>query len=341
MVNYKVVEINDQKVWDGFVVSTQPQSFLQSWNWGETNSKLGKQVWRLGYYDKKTLVGVCMAIMESAKRGPHLLVPGGPVINWKNKKLVDIFVESVNNLARKERVWFVRFRPELLDNSRHRSLMKSLGFVVSPMHLHAQNTWVLDISRSEDEIMSGMRKTTRYLIRQAIGLDDLKVTFSNSNQNVSVLGQLQKETASRHRFVGFSQTLFKAQMDTFGGDEQAFLFVCYHRSIPLNAAIIIFYNDIAYYHHSASTLKFPKTPSSYLLQWEIIKEAKRRGCRKYNLWGIAPTDDPNHRFYGVTVFKKGFGGLRVDWLPAFDIPLSSFYWLTHFFEKIRKKVRRL
>ena len=80
---------------------------------------------------------------------------------------------------------------------------------------------------------------------------------------------------------------------------------------------------------------------SYFLQWQIIKEAKNRGIKYYNFWGIAPNDNPNHRFAGVTMFKTGFGGERIDWLHAHDLPISNKYWLTYLFESGRRIFRRL
>lgn len=109
----------------------------------------------------------------------------------------------------------------------------------------------------------------------------------------------------------------------------------------LSAAIIIFYGDYAYYHHSGSSSKIRPVPASYFLQWKIIQEAKKRGCKYYNFWGIAPNDNPKHRFAGVTIFKKGFGGKRINWLHAQDLPVSPLYWLTYIFETARRKRRSL
>ena len=73
----------------------------------------------------------------------------------------------------------------------------------------------------------------------------------------------------------------------------------------------------------------------------MIKEAKKRNLKHYNFWGIAPNDNPRHRFAGVTLFKTGFGGKRIDWLHARDLQISPFYYLTYFFETVRKILRRL
>ncbi len=59
------------------------------------------------------------------------------------------------------------------------------------------------------------------------------------------------------------------------------------------------------------------------------------------MWGISKTETPEHRFAGVTLFKKGFPGERVDWLHAQDLPLTKKYWITYGFENLRRIARRL
>lgn len=340
MAKYKVKELVDKSVWEDFVLSHNPKSFLQSWNWGETNKLMGGNIFRLGFFEREKLVGVCLLIKQMAKRGPHFLVPGGPVIDWSDKSLLEFVIKAIKNLAKKEHVWFVRIRPELFDTKENKTIFSKLGFVSSPMHLHAENTWVLDIDKEDEDLLMSMRKNTRYLIRksQKMGLSFYETIDVRAS---GILKKLQDETVARLKFVGFPEKLFKAQLETFGKDNQARLFTCNKGGETLVAAIIIFYGKYAYYHHSGSSSKHREIPSSYFLQWNIIKEAKKRGSKYYNFWGIAPEGSKKHRFSGVTTFKKGFGGKRVDWLHAQDLPISPLYWTTYLFETSRRIFRGL
>lgn len=297
-------------------------------------------MFRLGFFEGNKIVGGAQIIEERARRGAYFLIPGGPLVNWENKALVEHVLSELQSLAVKEKVWFIRIRPEVLDSHDSQKKFKGLGFIKSPMHLHAQNTWVLGITPSEDQLLAGMRKTTRYLIRQSLN-KGLTVEELKNPKTARVLYDLQKETVARHKFVPFPEKLFQAQLETFGKDNEASLFICKKSNVTLAAAIIIFYGDYAYYHHSGSTSKYRDLPFSYLLQWRVIQEAKKRGKIAYNFWGIAPTDDPKHRFAGVTIFKKGFGGKRIDWLPAHDLPVFPLYWLTFVFEMGRRMSRGL
>ena len=340
MAKYEVKEIRNKNTWEQFVLSRKPKSFLQSWNWGETNKLMGKKIFRLGFYAGKRLIGVCLAIKEEARRGHHLIIPGGPFIEWSKRPPVNIFIKTIKDLAQVENTLFVRARPEILDSNKSRKLLMGLGFISAPMHLHAENTWVLDIIPGEEKILRGMRKSTRYLIKKSLKMN---LTFEEmtNNKGSKLLKKLQDEAIKRHKFAGFPEKLFRAQIESFGEDNQAKLYVCSLGKIPLVASIIIFYGDYAYYHHSGSSKKAREVPASYFMQWKIIQESKKRGCQYYNLWGIAPNDNPNHRFAGVTLFKKGFGGERLDWLHAVDLPTHSLYWITYFFETVRRVARRL
>jgi len=340
MAQYQSREIKDKKVWEKFLLSQHPQSFLQSWNWGETNRLIGNQIFRRGFFKNDKLIGLCLLIKQKAKRGPHLIIPAGPIIDWKNQELVNFVNQEIKKIAKKEKVWFVRTRPEIIDSPAAKHLLKNLSFVSAPMYLHAENTWVLDITPKEEDLLLGMRKNTRYLVRKSLK-SNLKLKTTRQPSAALVLKKLQEATIRRHNFVGFPEEFFRALLKTFGTDHQAQVFVAKLEKEILAAALIIFYADTAYYYLGASSDKIRKIPASYFLQWQIIKEAKRKGFKKYNFWGIAPTNNPRHRFWGVTIFKKGFGGQRIDWLHAQDLPLTPLYWLTYVFEQGRKLRRSL
>ena len=73
-----------------------------------------------------------------------------------------------------------------------------------------------------------------------------------------------------------------------------------------------------------------------------IDEARKRGCARYNLWGIVGLDETTHRFYGVSKFKRSFGCSELKYTPAHDLILKPFlYQKTKIVEKARKKIRHV
>lgn len=337
----EIREIGDKLTWENFVLSDEKGSFLQSWNWGEFQKAMGEKIFRLGIFEgQKKLVGICLLIRVHARRGDHFICPAGPLIDWQKENYFDILGQFLKNLGRKEKVSFIRIRPPIEDSEESRRLFKKLGFRPSPMHLHAERTWLLDITPSAETLLTNMRKTTRYLIRKA-QREGVEVFQSQKIEDIDYLHRLQKETVSRHKFVPFSKKHFKTMFRVFSQDDQASLFLARYKKEIISAAMIMFYGQEATYHYAATSSKYPQIPSSYLTVWQAILETKKRNLVKFNFWGVAPPNQPHHRFAGVTLFKKGFGGYEKGFLHAQDLPLSSWYFANLVVEEIRKKARRL
>lgn len=336
----RVEEITNKKIWERFALSQHPNVFLQSWNWGKTHQILGKKVFRFGLFERNKLVGVAQLIKEEAKRGTHLILPAGPVLKKWCKEYLSILMRAVKSLAQEERVVFVRVRPNIEKSEMNQAFFRRLGLVSAPMHLHAESTLQLDLRKPLNQLLAEMRKNTRYDIRRS-EREGVKTEISHDPEEVKILYQLQMETAGRHQFVPFSEEFFEAHFRAFLDDDQIALIKATYQGVVLAIGMFVFYGDTVVYHYSGSSSKYPKIPATYAMLWRAVQEGKRRGCQIFDLWGIAPTDNPRHRFAGVTLFKKGFGGQRVDYLPAQDWPLTWSYWLTYVFETCRRLQRGL
>lgn len=341
MAQITLREASNKMEWEKFMALHPDGNFLQSWNWGLFHENLGKIIRRIGFFKEKKLVGVILCIVEKAKRATYLTVPGGPIINWGDKNQVKLFKEIIEKIANEENCSFVRVRPQILENEKNKKLFENLGFKIAPMHLHAELTRQLDLTKSEAELLSDMRKTTRHEIKKAQNLG-IKITKSKNSADIDDFYKLQKETAQRQKFVEFDKKFLKEQFSIFAKDDQVILYTVWLGSKKLAQALIIFYGKEAAYHYGASTLLGRKYPGAYLIQWEAFKEAKKRGMRRYNLWGVSPEADLNHRFYGVSVFKRGFGGEDVEYSHARDLIINPIaYKLNWAIETIRKKSRRV
>jgi len=337
----KIREVADKKTWEKFVLSQHPNVFLQSWNWGRFHQMLGKRIIRMGLFEKEKLLGIALLIKEEAKRGRHLIIPGGPILaDWNNKRVAKVLFGELKRQGKKEKAIFIRVRPNIHNTPLNRQLFRKLGFQDAPMHLHAETTLHLDLTQTEEETIRKMRKTTRYLIRRA-QRDGVETQISKNINDIGLLHTLQREAVERHKFIPFSKEFFEKHFRAFIDDGQIALIKADYHGETLAIGMFIFYGDTGFYHYSGSSSRYPKIPASYAMLWRAIQEAKKRGCKIFDLWGIAPTGDPRHRFAGVTRFKKGFGGTRIDYLHAQDLPLSPGYLLAFVFETLRRKIRHL
>ena len=403
----KIKEIIEKAIWEDFLLKCEGKTFLSSWNWGEFNKMMGNKIWRLGIFENNTLVSAALIIKIQAKRGTFLFVPHGPNIISNSqsliskKEILSTLLEKLKDTAKEEKASFIRISPiwparrlglrsrsyfgeggSLGEggerNNENMRIFKNLGFRNAPIHMHPELTWELDITPSEEEILMKMRKTTRYLIRQAEKNKDIEIIQSPASAEASAYAKasadrsagkqnlkdiekfnnLYQETVDRHHFVPFSLNYLENEFLAFNKDNQISIFLGKYKKEIVSSGIFIFWQNIGFYHHGASSLKYPKIPVSYLLQWKAIQEAKKRGCKAYNFWGIAPItlDSPRtkaklgagqglqsskHPWAGLTLFKMGFGGYKKEYLKTQDLPLSFKYWLTYIFEKLRKQKRGL
>lgn len=332
----EIKEISERDIWENFFLEKEEKTFLQSWNWGEVQKRMGNKIWRLGVYEGELLLLAVLALKITAKRGKFLLLQhclGMP----------EILIDKLKNIARAERCSFLRVAPLLPKNEDNIRLFKNFGFKEAPMHASAyEATLKLDITMPEEVLISNMRKTTRYLIRQAEKDKNLEIVKSAKIEDIELFNQLNKTTAKSKLFVPFSAEFIKNEFEVFSRDNQALLFFGKYKGDLAASALIIFWSEIAFYHQAALHPRYHKIPIAYLLQWEAIKEAKKRGCRVYDFWGyVDPQKYPKHPWSGPSLFKMGFGGKVYQYVKTQDFPLSKKYWLTYIFEKLRKTKRGL
>ncbi len=322
--------------WQSFLAKHPESNFLQSPSWAETNKLIGHKI-VVKVFEKNT---VCLMIIKDARRGRFLEIPGGPLIDWSNKKLVQEIFTEIKKIAKENHCVFVRFRPQLPDTQKNRDILKNINAKPALMHLHAQNTVILDLTVSEDELLAKMRRQTRYEVRRSEKMG-IVVEENNSDTMLTKFHAVQTSTAERQHFIPPTKKTLIAEKTAFGDD-----FKLYIAKTPENKPIAygLILKDVheAAYFEAASTELNHKFPGAYALLWKAIREAKQSGCKRFNLWGIAPPNSPNHRYAGVTTFKTGFGGEVVNFIPAHDIVINRpKYLFNTIIETVRKKRRHL
>lgn len=331
-------EITNKKIWESFLEKTTNDfpSFFQTWNWGEVQKKQGTTIWRLGLYEDKKLVGVVSVTFIDAKRGKYLHLRHGPVFKEYKKGYVDAFLEFLAEKGKKQGCCFIRLSP-LISEEVARIAFPSSQFRDAQIHrMDAETCWVLPLVASEDEILKNMRKSHRYLIKKS-QTSGITIERTKNISKIKDFLPLYKKLAQKKHFVAHGGV--QEEFEVFSKDNEALLFLAYFEKKVISGALIDFVDGMAIYRHSASDDTYRHIPSMYLLQWEVIKEAKKRGMKLYNFWGIAPENKPNHPWNGLTLFKTGFGGEKREFTHAKDYILSLGYWkiwLIELLTKVRK-----
>lgn len=337
---YRTAIVEDEREWESFVAQLRPHSFLQSWKWGQLHQYEGARVHRIGVYRAAKLVAAASCIKVDARRGAFLLCPHGPLIAAEVDETVAFgrIIERAETIARTERCAFIRVCPLAENSAAHTQLYRSFGFRDAPIHMHPELAWMLDVTKPEEQLLKDMRKTTRYLIR-TMEKKGVEITQSTDQNDVERFWQVYRATVERQQFTPFSKAHLLHEFELFSKNGQVTFFFGSYQGQTIAAAIIVFYNGQAFYHHSGSLHTFRDVNASYLLQWRVIQEAKRRGCTLYNFWGISPADRQRHPWAGLSLFKKGFGGFAEAYIHAQDKPLAQKYWINYLVETARR-IRR-
>lgn len=320
--------------WNGILRRFPEANFLQSPKYGLMNELLGCRI----VYEDFEGKGWALMIVRNAKRGRYLEIPCGPLIDWNNTKLVKSVFSKISEVGKREKCVFVRVRPQLVATEKNLRLLEGLGLKKSPMHLAAEHTVIIDLTKSENELLAEMRRQTRYEVRRSEKLG-IVVECGNSKEDFLEFHRIQAETAKRQGFVPPSLDVLMAEREAFGDDAVIYKAVT-SEGAAVAYGLVIRGGAEGDYYEAASTDLNRKLPGAYALLWRAMRDLKTSGCERFNLWGIAPAGQPEHRYAGVTIFKTGFSGNTTEFVPAHDLILSRMGYLKDLIVETTRKKRR-
>lgn len=283
-------------------------SFLQSQEWELFQKRLGRKTWRVD--------GVLL-IRNDLPFGLNYIYAPRPA----GEKITAAFLEKAAAFAKAEQSVFLKIDPESKPafSFSHRN-----GKNLQPLE-----TLVLDLTKPEDALLSAMHQKTRYNIRLA-SKHGVTVKKESGEAAAEQFFRLLKETAARDGFHAHPESHYRQLAETHSDDFANEFFFAKYQGSALAAALVNWYrpSGTATYLHGASSNLHREIMAPHLLHWEIIREAQRRGFQHYDFWGIDEKKWP-----GVTRFKLGFGGERITYPAARDIPYRTFLYRVYEFLK--------
>lgn len=338
----KIEDVKDQNKWDDFVTAHREANFLQSWDFYEFHRARGKKIVRRAIINKKNeIVATYAGVVETAKRGTYLAIAGGPIMDWKNKEVVRAVFDDIHAIGKKSNCAFVRVRPQLELSDYSLKLMRELGLKKAPMYLSVEYAGILDLTKTEEEILAGASQGFRRKYRKALKTN-IEVETSEDPKVVKTFYQLEVKHAKRQGFVAFSEDFLTKQFDAFSKNHEVLMYTAKLNGEILAQNFMIFYGSEASYHYGVSSDLGTKYSAAPLLHIKAMEEARKRNCIRYNLWGIVGTNEKSHRFYGVSEFKRSFGCKELKYTPAHDLVLNPVkYQVTKLVESARKKIRHV
>jgi lipid II:glycine glycyltransferase (peptidoglycan interpeptide bridge formation enzyme) len=296
---------------------------LQSLEWGQFREKLGTKVIRTTDFQL------------TIHKIPHTSLSVGylPKGELPDKKML----EELKEIGLREKCIFIQLEPNEVQSEKFK--VKSSGLKLKPAArpLFTKYTFVLDLTKPEEELLKNMHPKTRYNIKVA-QKHGVQITEDNSDKAFEEYLKLTKETTKRQKFYAHSENYHRVMWETLK-NKIAHLFLAKYKEKILAAWIVFVYNDTLYYPYGASSSENRETMASNLMMWEVIKWGKKMGLKKFDMWGaLSSTPDEHDPWFGFHRFKQGYGPKHVEFVGSYDLVINPILYKLY---KIADKIRWL
>ena len=311
---------------------------LQSWAWGEFRKTMGVDVvrhkgglltfhkiphtpWTIGYFPKgpiptNEMIGELLKIGRE-KNAIFIQLEPNVICHCEERSDVAISKNQSTEIAS-----LIARNDNLLRLSHH--------------PLFTKYTFVLDLTKSEDELLKDMHPKTRYNIKVA-QKHGVVIAEDNSPQAFEVYLELTQQTTERQGFYAHSTNYHKKMWEIMRNADIAHLFTASYKGSTLAAWIVFVWKDTVYYPYGASSRNHREIMAPNLLLWEIAKWAKKQGLKYFDLWGaLGPSPDPNDPWYGFHRFKEGYHPKLIEFIGSYDLVINP---LLYKFYKIADTIR--
>jgi len=325
-----VREVSQEDVWQEFLISSQYNSFLQSWFWGEFwSNTVGKKVFRLGFYSDERLIAVAGCNAESTRFGQFVYVPRGPVVDWSDRDLSKSVVNSLGEYFQRKDFIFLRIDPPLQED-KYGGLYKDTAYRPAKRYLECEWPWKINTKfDSDDQLMkwlyhNGATKKLKGHIRRA-RKKGVTVRHSSALEDLRIFYNLHTEMSGRKSISSVSLGRLEGQLKYLGPKGYMEIFIAEHEGVPVAAAIVTISGKHAEYRYGGSLVNNNDLEAPRLLHWEIMRYCMSRGVEVYDMGGItAPSQlTPGHPGYGFSRFKMSFGGYHEQYLRTRDYPINT------------------
>lgn len=326
------------------------KSFFQTIQIAKLRTKNGWTPYYFGVKDKNnSLLAATMLVGKPTFLGfKTFYAPGGPLIDYQDKKLLTFFIENLKKELKKEKGYLLHIDPyyELIERDRDGQIVKNgfnnqkalenlhnLGFKSLKISEQPKYLFALDINnRTPDELLMSFKNNTRNLIRRT--KKDGVVVRELEKSELSRLKKITEKTSKRREFQDKPLSYYEQMYDLFAPENQVKFLLAEtkkdSKTLDLSTAMFMLYGDEVIYLFSGSDEKYMhEYNAQYAIQWHMIKYAAKHNFKRYNFYGIQGLPDPSKKDYGIYRFKKGFGGRVIELLGSQELPLNPTVYHLH------------
>lgn len=324
---------------------------LQAWEWGEFKGQTGMNVVRLGVFEKDKIVAGFQILLKKLPKTPYFVGQclRGPIVDEEA-------IAALKELAEEERAVFIKLEPDVIvkkwknfkgEVTTDPYFLKDvnldeIGLRRAKRPLFDQHSFVLDITKSEEELLANMHPKTRYNVRLA-EKNGVVVSEKSDEEGLQIFLDLFLKTQKRQGFYMHDPSYFKKMWLTLAAVGIAHILLAKHQGKILTAHMVFVWKDKIYYPYGASSSEMRNLMSSNLMYWEMIRFGKKMGCKTFDLWGcLGPNPDPKNSWFGFHRIKAGYGSDLVEFCGSWDLIANyPLYSLITTADSVRWKLLRL
>lgn len=313
-----IKEINDKEFWHNSMQEFDDANIYQTWNFSKL-AQNEKMVKHLAIYTNKNLIGLAQVrirIVPVLNRGIAYIL-NGPLWQKKNQESeIKIFSDILSALKQQfviNQNLLLRIKPYIFSDK-----ILDLDFVENIRFKRVENdrpykTLVLYLDKDLDEIRKSFKQKWRNHLNQA-ERNNLEIVDGNDLELYRDFLVLYNQMLARKKFKEYVDPIRMGKMHEELDDEYKLkIFIAYKDNIPVASVVGSAIGNTGIYLLGASNEIGMKNSGSYLLQWEIIKWLKQKGCQRYDLGGINIDDNP-----GVYKFKSGITDQEVLGIGTYE-----------------------
>ncbi|MDO8599865.1 MAG: peptidoglycan bridge formation glycyltransferase FemA/FemB family protein, partial [bacterium] len=218
---------------------------IQSWEWGEFRKSLGIPVLRYGLYSNGKLKTAFQLTLHHIPYTNQCVgyLPKGPE---PDKQLA----EALKKIGKEHNCAFIKIEPNI-EESRVKS-QESRNLKKSSKPLFTKYNFVLDLTKSEEELLKNMHPKTRYNIRVA-EKHGVKVEDRVDDQAFEIYQKLYFETTLRQGYHGHNKNYHKKVWETLRDAGMARILIASFEGQPLTAWMLLNFKDTLYYPYGGSS----------------------------------------------------------------------------------------
>ncbi|HTI15196.1 MAG TPA: peptidoglycan bridge formation glycyltransferase FemA/FemB family protein [Dictyobacter sp.] len=355
-MNITILEIEDREQWNNFLLRHPQGHLLQSYEWGELNRYLGRNVYRLGAFQDDELVGTMQLVVAQVSlplpklRPNWLYCSRGPTLAQPDRLVLTRLLAYAENIARQEHAVVLRVEPNIADDDSGQdawlALYHKVGFQTNPSSVHGRRSWVLDVRPDAETLLAQFQPQWRQYVLSA-GQQEVVVRSSTKESDFDVYYELLRVASERDGIELFSKAYHRELLRRFAQTNDAAILLAEQRGTPVAAKLLVRFGSWCWDMFGAASEQGHDLHVDYLLQYHCIQWAQRSGCHYFDFRTIPEVLSPVEDMWDDYEYKQGFGGFSRLHMPTQDYvyqPLIYMPWrkLTEMrYDEQRHKERQL